>query len=64
MSGFTVSGSSMDNQKTGKKKTGGRVMWGFIYVGAFIAAFTVSAILKMKVDPFAGKYTVHWDSSV
>lgn len=64
MSGFTVSGSSTDNQKTGKKKTGGRVMWGFIYVGAFITAFTVSAILKMKVDPFAGKYTVHWDSSV
>lgn len=39
-------------------------MWGFIYVGAFIASFTVSIILKMTVDPFGGKYAIHWDSTV
>lgn len=39
-------------------------MWGLIYVGAFIAAFGVSAIAKMKIDPFGGKYAAHWDSSV
>ena len=39
-------------------------MWGFIYVGAFIASFVISAVVKMKVDPFGGKYTVRWDSSM
>ena len=39
-------------------------MWGFIYVGTFIATFAISAILKMKVDPFGGNYTAPWDSSV
>ncbi len=39
-------------------------MWGLIYVGAFIAAFIISAAVKMTVDPFAGKYKAHWDSSV
>lgn len=50
----------MSKEKTKK----GRVMWGFIYVGAFIAAFFISVMVKMKVDPFGGKYTTHWDSSV
>ncbi len=39
-------------------------MWGFIYVGAFIASFVISAVVKMKADPFGGKYTVRWDSSM
>ena len=39
-------------------------MWGFIYAGAFIASFVISAVVKMKVDPFGGKYTAHWDSSM
>ena len=39
-------------------------MTGLIYAGAFIATFAVSAVLKMTVDPFGGKYTAHWDSSV
>lgn len=50
----------MSKEKTKK----GRVMWGFIYAGSFIAAFFISAIVKMKVDPLGGKYAVHWDSSV
>lgn len=41
-----------------------RMMWGVIYAAAFVAAFAVSAFLKVRVDPFGGKYTVHWDSSV
>lgn len=47
-----------------KKKRRGRLMWGLIYTGAFLAAFAVSAVVKMKADPFGGKYTPHWDSSV
>ena len=46
------------------KKRKGRVMWGFIYVGAFLAAFVISAVVKMTADPLGGKYAVHWDDSV
>ncbi len=47
-----------------KERKKGSVMWGFIYVGAFIASFVISAVVKIKADPFGGKYTAHWDSSV
>ena len=47
-----------------KTKRKGKVMWGFIYVGTFVAVFLVSAMIKMKADPFHGKYTADWDSSV
>lgn len=47
-----------------KEKTGGKVMWGFIYAGAFLATFAISAIAKIKVDPFRGKYTTQLDSSM
>lgn len=47
-----------------KEKAGGRLMWGFLYVGAFVAAFAVSVVIKVKADPFGGKYTMHWDSSM
>ena len=47
-----------------KTKRKGRVMWGFIYVGTFAAVFLVSVIIKMKADPFHGKYTVDWNNSV
>lgn len=39
-------------------------MWGFIYLGAFLAAFAVSAVLKMTIDPTGGKYSAQWDDSV
>ncbi len=39
-------------------------MWGFLYAGAFLAAFAVSAVVKLKVDPFGGKYKVRWDDSM
>ncbi len=29
-----------------KERTRGKAMWGFIYVGAFIGAFLISAIAK------------------
>lgn len=51
----------MKGQKTKKK---GRVMWGFIYVGVFRAAFSGSAVVKMTVDPTGGKYASRWDDSV
>lgn len=51
----------MSGEKAKKK---GRVLWGLIYVGAFLAAFIISAVVKMTFDPFGGKYTVQWDSSV
>lgn len=47
-----------------KERKKGRGMWGLIYVGAFLVAFTVSIVLKMKIDPFGGKYKVKWDDSV
>ncbi len=47
-----------------KERARGKMMWGFIYVGAFIAAFSISAVAKMKIDPFGGKYEVRWDSTV
>lgn len=51
----------MSREKARKK---GRIMWGVIYAGAFIASFISSVILKIKVDPFGGKYTPCWDSTV
>lgn len=50
----------MSKEKTRKK---GRVMWGFIYTGAFIAAFAISAIIKLTYNPLGDKYTVHWDET-
>ena len=38
----------MSRSKTKKK---GRVMWGFIYVVVFLAAFLASAVMKMTADP-------------
>lgn len=40
------------------------MMWGFLYVGAFLAAFVISAAAKLTVDPTGGKYTARWDDSV
>lgn len=51
----------MRKERTKRK---GHVMWGIIYVGTFIATFTISAVLKMKIDPFGGKYTSCWDGTV
>ena len=39
-------------------------MWGLIYAGAFIAAFAISAVIKVGLDPTGGKYAVRWDDSV
>ena len=38
----------MSKSKTKKK---GRVMWGFIYVVVFLAAFLASAVMKMTAGP-------------
>lgn len=50
----------MSNEKRGTHK----VLWGFIYVGVFLLVFVISAVLKMTVDPFHGKYSVEWSDSV
>ena len=47
-----------------KLKRKGRVMWGVIYVTAFIAAFVLSAVIKVVWNPLNGKYSVQWDDSV
>ncbi len=39
-------------------------MWGFLYAGAFVAAFAASAVFKMKYNPLGKKYTVAWSDSV
>lgn len=47
-----------------KVKVKGKIMWGFIYVTAFIVAFIASLIIKAAADPFNGKYNVEWNDSV
>lgn len=51
----------MSREKTKKK---GRVMWGLIYVAAFIVAFAVSAAVKAAWNPLNGKYSVQWNDSM
>lgn len=41
-----------------------KVLWGFIYVGAFLAAFAVSAVVKLTADPTGGEFTAEWNDSV
>ncbi len=50
--------------KKEKKKKKGKVMWGFIYTGAFITAFVASAIIKMTYNPLSKDYTIDWNDSV
>lgn len=47
-----------------KKRKKGRLMWGFIYVLAFITAFCGSALFKMKYNPYGKEFTAEWDDSV
>lgn len=47
-----------------REKKKDRVMWGFIYVFVFIAAFAGSVIFKMTYNPYGSKFSVHWDNSV
>ena len=41
-----------------------RVLWGFVYAGAFLAAFVGSAVFKMKHDPLGGLTKVAWSDAV
>ena len=50
------------DERRAKKK--GRVMWGFLYLFAFLAAFGGSAVWKLKHDPFGGEFQVSWNDSV
>lgn len=50
----------MKNKEKGRKK----VLWGFIYVGAFIVAFAASAIIKMTYNPLSEEMKVNWNESV
>ncbi len=52
----------MSKEKKVKKK--GRIMWGFIYVFAFIASFLGSIAFKKNYDPFRGEFKVNWNDSV
>lgn len=47
-----------------KEKKKGRIMWGFIYVFAFLAAFIGSVIFKMTYNPYGSEFSVHWNDSV
>ena len=47
-----------------KKGASHKVLWGFIYVGAFIVTFIISAIIKLTYNPLAKDYRVDWDDSV
>ena len=47
-----------------KEKKRGRIMWGFIYAGAFIAAFAASVVFKMTYNPSGKEYRVEWSDSV
>ena len=39
-------------------------MWGFLYAGAFIASFALSALFKMSYDPLAEETRVEWSGAV
>ena len=47
-----------------KERTKGKVMWGFLYAAAFIAAFAASAIFKMTYHPLAEETRVDWSDAV
>ncbi len=47
-----------------KEKKKGRIMWGFLYTGVFIAAFAASAVFKIKGNSLGKKYTPAWNDSV
>lgn len=49
--------------KTEKRGTH-RMLWGLIYVFAFIAAFSVSAIFKLTYDPTRGAYNAQWSDAI
>ncbi len=51
-------------RKKNKTEKKGRIMWAFIYIFAFIAAFGGSIAFKMKHDPFGGEFKVNWNDSV
>lgn len=42
----------------------GIMMWGFIYIAAFIISFTASAVIKLKYNPLANETRVDWSDSV
>lgn len=47
-----------------KKSRKGKIMWGLIYVTAFVVTFAVSAAVKMTYQPLAKKFSYQWDDSV
>lgn len=52
----------MNKEKKERKKD--KVMWGFIYVFTFLAAFAGSAAFKMSYNPYGDEFSVDWDNSV
>lgn len=50
--------------KKEKQKGTHKVLWGFIYVGAFLAAFSISAVVKLTADPTGGEFKAEWNDSV
>lgn len=46
------------------RKGGSRMLWGLIYVTAFVIVFTTSACLKLTGHPFHGAYRVAWSDEV
>lgn len=49
--------------KREKQRGTHRVLWGLIYVGAFLAAFTVSAVFKLTYNPMSKEFSVDWNDS-
>lgn len=41
-----------------------RILWGFLYVGIFIAVFTLSAAIKLVSNPLGDDFSVDWNDSV
>lgn len=56
----------MTGERTGKRKERkkGRVMWGMIYVLAFITAFGASAVFKIVHNPFGDEFSAEWNDTV
>lgn len=55
---------SRQRKKEQKTRKRGRVMWAFLYIGAFLVSFGIGIASKMMPRPWAKDFTVDWDDSV
>ena len=50
--------------KEAGKRGAHKMLWGFIYVLAFIAVFVISIVFKVAYHPYGSEFSVDWNDSV